>query len=212
MSGWAGRALALGVIALLSASCEWPNAEGTLRCECGAPPPCGQACQAKCGCCPINASACAPDGIIVGRGNCYDFTPCSGSDRCVMGKQGPVCAESSGDCEDVRTAYEGALAYSLTVRSGAPALAAGPYRDIQCPNACTVSPGHCAQGLDTCWILQKYFSDQNPELDRLANLYQSLGCPSLGPCSCPPVSLTSCEFDTSMAQGDYRGPLTCMVH
>lgn len=192
-------------------SCGSPAEDGAQRCECAAPPPCGQQCTSKCGCCGIGSSQCAAGGIIVGRLTCYDFVPCSGPDRCVVGNNGPVCAESSGDCADVRSAYEDRLRYSLLIRSGSPALASGPYNDIQCPNACTVSAGHCAQGLDTCWILPLYFSGPDTELDRLANLYQSLGCPTLGACNCPPAPSTSCQFDTSKAQGSERGPLTCMV-
>ena len=132
LSDWVGRILALATFALVSASCEWPAGEGGAdSCGCGAPPRCGQVCTAKCGCCPIFSSSCAPQGIIVGQGSCYDLTPCSGPDRCVWGKQGPVCAESNRNCDDVRVAYEDGLKYSLTVRSGAPALSRLMYiRDI----------------------------------------------------------------------------------
>jgi hypothetical protein len=210
-SRWVGGVLALGGFVLTFASC-WQGDPASERCELGVTPPCGQMCRGKCGCHRMDYSSCAPDGILVGRGECYDFTPCSGPDRCVMGSQGASCAESNADCGDVHVAYETGLGYSLTVRSGAPALAIGPKRDIHCPEACTVLQGHCAQGLDTCWLLPKYFAGPETELDRLADLYQSLGCPSLGRCECPPSPLTSCQFDASLAKGMYRGPLTCMVN
>jgi len=36
-----------------------------------------------------------------------------------------------------------------------------------------VSAGHCAKGLDTCWLRPRYFSGPDTELDRLANLYHA---------------------------------------
>jgi hypothetical protein len=62
--------------------------------------------------------------------------------------------------------------------------------------------------LDTCWFIYP----SSPELDQLAALYESLGCPALGDCTtCPPAPDVSCEFDSSKASGRYRGPLTCTV-
>ncbi len=199
----------VGGFALALASC-WGPGEGGTRCECGDTPMCGNACTAECGCCPRFASTCLPNGISVGRGSCYEFVPCSGPDRCVVGKNGPVCAESTSDCEAVRADYEARLTSPLAavVRAGAGPLAPGPYRNVMCPETCRVSAGHCAQGLATCWLLSY---ETNPELDRIANLYQALGCPALGPCSCPPAPIASCQFDASGAAGGYSGPLTCMV-
>lgn len=126
-----------------------------------------------------------------------------------MGMQGPMCAESTNDCGAVQATYEAQLqvGHPPTVRTGSEPLAAGLYPDTQCPYMCQVSPGHCAQGLDTCWFIYP----PSPELDRLATLYESLGCPPLGPCTCPPAPDVTCEFDSSKASGDYRGPLTCTV-
>ncbi len=114
----------VGGFALALASC-WGPGEGGTRCECGDTPMCGNACTAECGCCPRFASTCLPNGISVGRGSCYEFVPCSGPDRCVVGKNGPVCAESTSDCEAVRTDYEARLTSPLAavVRAGAGPLA-----------------------------------------------------------------------------------------
>lgn len=198
---------------MTSASCE-VGGEASPRCECGAPPRCGSGCSSRCGCCGVGPSTCSTEGIVrtdLTR-NCYEaVVPCSGPDRCVIGSDGPMCAESKSDCETVRAAYQARLERSgratTTVRTGS-ALAAGLYRDIQCPQYCIVSPGHCAQGLDTCWFLS-YGPD--PELDRLAALYQELGCPSLGPCICSPAPDASCQDDSAGAAGSYQGPLICTV-
>jgi hypothetical protein len=143
------------------------------------------------------------------NGDCYDVIPCSGPNRCVMGAHGAVCAESANDCEDVRVAYEAPLQSQLTtvVRSGDKPLPAGTYRS-QCPEACKVSEGHCAQGLGTCWLLS---SGPDPEQARLAALYQALGCAPVAPCECPPAPVAKCQYDSSGAAGSYRGPLTCTV-
>jgi len=205
-------ALLLACFALSAVSCVWPENGTSLSCECGAPPRCGTACTASCGCCPVGASECSSAGIILKNANlnCYDVIPCSGLDRCVVGSNGPVCAESKSDCETVRAAYEAWLRSlpMATVRSGSGLLDAGTYPDIQCPEACKVTEGNCAQGLDTCWFLS-YGPD--PERDRLANLYQALACPALGPCNCPPAPIASCQYDSSQSMGSFRGPLTCTV-
>jgi hypothetical protein len=205
-------ALFVFCLALLLGSCA---SEGvSLLCGCGAPPRCGATCNSTCGCCDVGPPGpydCTTDGIVVNSTqNCYDVVPCSGPNRCVFGSAGPVCAESASDCNAVRTAYEAQLRWSMmeTVRSDAGPLDAGTYPNVQCPEACRVSAGNCAQGLDTCWFLS-YGPDA--ERDRLANLYQELGCPALGPCNCPPAPVASCQYDASRSQGDYGGPLTCTV-
>jgi hypothetical protein len=72
-----------------------------------------------------------------------------------------------------------------------------------------VSEGHCARGLDTCWLIS---TGPDPELDRLAGLYQALGCPALGACDCPPAPVATCAPDSSRAGSyGYPGPLTCTV-
>jgi hypothetical protein len=181
------------------------------QCECGLPPRCGQPCAGSCGCCPSFGTTCSVEGIRRGSPNadCYDVIPCSAPNRCVTSAHGAVCADSKADCDAVREAYEAPLQSSLTttLRSGSGPLAAGTYPSY-CPEACKVSPGHCAQGLDTCWFLS-YGPDA--ELDRLANLYRDLGCPSLGACDCPPEPRVSCQYDSSGASGSYSGPLACTV-
>jgi hypothetical protein len=205
----------VGVFALLavaSTSCEPP--EGVpFACECGAAPRCGDSCKSTCGCCSIGPAMCVPEGIMrtdQARNCYYDVMPCSAPGRCVVGSMGPVCAESAGDCETVRSAYEAELQRTqmITVRTGQAPLPSGPYRSTSCPEACQASAGHCAQGLDTCWFLSFGPDD---ELGRLATLYQALRCPALGPCVCPPAPVATCEYDSSGAAGAFRGPLTCMV-
>jgi hypothetical protein len=205
----AGLAGLGAVLAWSPVSCE----RSATRCECGAPPRCGEVCQAACGCCRVGPSSCAPEGIVRTDQslNCYaELIPCSAMNRCVPAIGGPMCAESVDDCEAVRAAYEAHLhsAGPTTLRTGSGPLPTGLYRNLQCPDGCRVSAGHCAQGLDTCWFLS-YGPD--PELDRLAALYETLGCPTLGPCSCPPAPEATCQFDNSGAAGAHRGPLTCTV-
>lgn len=199
----------VGCIALALASCGQP-ADGVARCECGAAPRCGEACTARCGCCPEYGSTCSANGIIVGKGSCYETIPCSGPGRCVVGNDGPVCAESTNNCEAVRTAYESGLRFSLAVRAKSAPLAPGAYSTVECPEACHVSQGHCAQGLDTCWLLP-YYGTSDSELDRIANLYAALGCPALAACDCPPAPITSCQFPSDGATGTSGRALTCMV-
>jgi hypothetical protein len=58
------------------------------------------------------------------------------------------------------------------------------------PSDCGVVAGHCDLGLGACW----YLGRPQPELDRLANLYQSLGCATSMPCACPPATVSAtCE-------------------
>lgn len=213
---WHRLLAVVGFGALLATCAVWDT--GSERkteppCECGVAPRCGQSCTASCGCCGVGQSACSPEGIIradLSR-NCYDLVPCSTLNRCVAAIDGPTCAESAKDCEAVRSAYEVELqrGHPMIARTGSEPFAAGFYPKIQCPESCKVSQGHCAQGLDTCWLVS-YGPD--PELDRLATLYEALGCPPLGVCNCPRAPEASCQFDSSGAAGAYRGPLTCMIH
>ena len=187
--------------------------ETSTPCECGAAPRCGETCKAACGCCRVGPSFCSPEGIVRTdeRMDCYyDVIPCSAANRCVNALSAPICAESVDDCEAVRSAYETRLRWTraTTLRTGSGPLAAGRYRSIQCPESCKVFAGHCAHGLDTCWFLSY---EPDAELDRLAALYETLGCSPLGPCSCPPAPEATCEFDSSGAAGAYRGPLTCAI-
>jgi hypothetical protein len=206
----------VGLVALLAllawspVSCQMGQTNTT--CECGAPPRCGETCTAACGCCSVGPPSCSQDGIVRSNpsADCYDLIPCSAPDRCVDALAGPVCAESAIDCEAVRSAYEAHLQRSsaTTLRTGEDPLAAGSYRNIQCPESCKVSAGHCAQGLDTCWFIS-YGPDL--ELDRIAALYESLACPAMGLCRCPPAPEANCQFESTGASGASRGPLTCMI-
>jgi hypothetical protein len=205
-----GSALLSAFFALTPASCSFEGVSVPSECGCGQPPICGSSCQSECGCCSAFGATCSEQGILIGHGSCYEFVPCSAPNRCVFGENGPICAESTNECEAVRLTYESYLHTPSMgiVRSGSEPLAAGVYESIQCPDRCQVSEGHCAQGLDTCWFLAYR---PTPELDRLASLYQELGCPSLGQCDCPPAPIASCQPDPRGAMGDYAGPIRCTV-
>lgn len=211
------RVVVIGGVAVLfashSVSCTGDGSqERRPLCECGIPPVCGEDCKATCGC-SVGQSSCAPEGIMRSDfdRNCYQLIPCSAPNRCVEVAQGPTCAESAAAWGAVRSAYDVRLQWSrpLMLRSGSGALAAGSYPHVQCPEACKVSQGHCAQGLDSCWFVS---SGPDAELDRLAALYASLGCPPITSCSCPPAPEASYQIDSSGAAGAFGGPLTCMIH
>lgn len=177
-------------------------------------PKCGEQCTSTCGCdYATSGPACSDEGVVDGNANhtCYQLvTACSQPGRCLNGPNGPACMESKADCDTVRAAYENQLAgYAAIVRSGDGPLAPGSYSDVQCAASCKVYSGHCAQGLDTCWLLPKYLASSNPELDRLADLYQTLGCPALGHCDCPPAPVAVCKYGERL--GSDPAPLTCIV-
>ena len=136
--------------------------------------------------------------------------PCSARGRCVEAADGPACAESAHACDAVRSAYNLWLQklHPLIARAGSDSPPASAFQNSQCPEACKVSAGHCAQGLDTCWFVAH---GSDPELDRLAALHESLGCPAMAPCVCPPVPDISCQVDSSGAAGAYPGPPKCMI-
>ena len=203
----------LGLAALFaSSSVSCAGDGGQPRDECGAPPVCGESSNGAWGACSVGPSTCSPQGIVRTNQsrNCYDVIPCSARGRCVEAADGPACAESVHACDAVRSAYNLWLQKldPLIARAGSDSPPASAYQNSQCPEACKVSAGHCAQGLDTCWFVA-YGSD--PELDRLAALHESLGCPAMAPCVCPPVPDISCQVDSSGAAGAYPGPAKCMI-
>jgi hypothetical protein len=140
--------------------------------------------------------------------SCFEITPCAERDSCVRDSFGPVCADSAEDCEKVRDGYNWTIASQNlmggVVRSGEPGLP--PGYDLQChaEDGCTLMPGHCDSGLDTCWLVMPPY--MKPELDRLAALYERLGCPPLSDCSCTPMpSEFVCAFEPDRQLGRCVG-------
>jgi hypothetical protein len=76
------------------------------------------------------------------------------------------------------------------VLAGSAGLMPGAY-NFACDQAdCGIVAGHCDLGLGACW----YLGRPQPELDRLASLYASLGCAKSTPCQCPAASVSAiCE-------------------
>ena len=175
--------LLYNVVAMSASSCfsQQSNAE----CGCGATPMCGEVCQSSCGCCGCYGDFCTSVGIMSCRGyGCYDILPCSSEDSCFLKEDGAgACAETIGDCDGVRQAYDMELAALriTTVRSGDSPLASGSYDPPCIPSDCEVVDGHCSEGLDTCWFI----GNPSSELERLASLYARLGCAQTTECNCP---------------------------
>jgi hypothetical protein len=188
------------VLASAIASCSGgPGQAGGPHGDCFPMTPiCGEPC-GPCGCRPCFEGAepfCAPQGdvyrCVEGR-QCHELVEtCPDPDACVAGH----CASSEEDCELVRTTYEAHLSPSrggsivAVIRAGSTTLAPGVYGP-GCASNCQVVHGDCAAGLDTCWLV----GYRTAEMDRLASLYQRLGCPPLtDDCQCPPLTTRiACE-------------------
>jgi hypothetical protein len=120
---------------------------------------------------------------------------CPSADACVIAP-GAVdtafCARSRADCPRIARAYQATVAAASlpAVPPGSSGLAPGVYNPGCAPADCAVVPGHCDLGLGACW----YLGRPQPQLDRLAALYASLGCATPTPCACPPAQVSaSCE-------------------
>jgi hypothetical protein len=162
-------------------------------------PICGEPC-GPCGCFPCFEGTepfCAQDAVYqCVESRCRELVEtCPDPDACVAGR----CASSVEDCELVRTTYEAHLSPSrggsivAVIRAGSTTLAPGVYGP-GCASNCQVVHGDCSAGLDTCWLV----GHRTAEIDRLARLYQRLGCPPLTEdCQCPPVTTPiACEWGT----------------
>jgi hypothetical protein len=186
---------------------------------CGPVPICGEGCRSQCGCC-----RCAPgerycDGetIFECKAGCYGpVETCATVEACVPSghDSSAFCADSVDDCEAVRNVYESLLA-SLNVtplpRDSA-SLEPGAYNPACAESDCAVQAGHCQSGLGPCWFLGRV----QPELDRLASLYASLGCPAVATCDCPsPVMEAHCETGQdgtpAWSSGSISATYACIV-
>jgi hypothetical protein len=190
-------ALLLGATALIA--CDDQGEDNPCsRAGCGAPPICGEGCRTQCGCC-----GCAPGERNCNGDRLFECTAagcyapvetCAAVGSCVTPSAGgsAFCADSAGDCEAVRKAYESLLA-SLNVTplpQDSASLEPGVYNPGCGESDCAVQPGHCQSGLGPCWFLGR----PQPALDRLASLHASLGCPAVTTCDCPsPMMDAHCE-------------------
>jgi hypothetical protein len=193
---------------------SWPSElvnKPTTLCEIG--------CTSSSGClsCAEGSKRC-DDGLTVRRcsAGCWEKAEsCVPPGGCVVPPGGSArCADSLDDCAAIRDAYEEALRQAdiTIVRSGSPSLAAGAY-NAACSDAdCVMDPGHCAAGLDTCWLLGR----PAPEIGRLASLHQALGCPPVLECNCPPAVVATCESGVNGAPAWQNGSISatnaCIVH
>lgn len=167
-------------------SCEQDVGGPIGDCFPGETPACGQPCYNPCGyecsgCLDVGRDYCAGGAIRRCKTNCIEtMETCSEPDACA----GSICAESVADCEAVRTAYENELLFGRSVvavvRTGSSGWPPGEYGP-GCPGDCAIVPGDCESGLETCWLV----GWRTSEMDRLAKLYQRLGCAPSPVCDCP---------------------------
>ncbi len=158
-------------------------ADGGLDCStigCGAPPICGMACDAPCGCC-----ACGDEGRCDGsraincNGSCYDVVEC-GAAACVI--TGGVAACES--CASLEAAYERLTAMTACSDNG----------------GCHLLFGHCGAGLGGCYHPASTNVTQD-ELDALSERWVALGCDAGRPvcrCAAPPATIR-CEAGACVA-------------
>jgi hypothetical protein len=125
------------------------------------------------------------------------------------------CARSTADCPAIAKAYAAVVAAEniTPVAPGSTGLAPGVYNPNCDSIDCGVVPGHCDLGLGACW----YLGRPQPQLDQLANVYESLGCATSTPCQCPPATAAaSCESNpdggewTSDSGASFS--YACVVH
>jgi hypothetical protein len=124
---------------------------------------------------------------------CYAVADtCPTADACIVTSAGAQCARSTADCPAIADAYAYAIANAnvTPVLAGTSGLQPGVYNPGCAAADCGIVPGHCDLGLGACW----YLGRPQPELDKLAALYESLGCATSTPCQCPPLHIdASCE-------------------
>ena len=164
----------------------------------GPAPLCGTICDSQRGCepCPYEGVEWCVNGTVsrcAQGGRCREvLETCSDPEACA----GAICAKSADDCDAIAAAYENSITPSQTgsivarVRPGDDGLAPGEYGP-GCRADCDIVPGDCEAGLNTCWLV----GYRTPDMDRLAALYQRMGCPPLSECDCPPLDSTvTCEL------------------
>jgi hypothetical protein len=161
----------------------------------GFPPVCGQGCGSPCGCASCSGDSYCKDAQLFGCVSfvCYGvIDTCPSADACIVTRSGAQCARSNADCGAIADAYAYAVsgANITPALTGSSGLKPGVY-NLGCSAAdCNIVSGHCDLGLGACW----YMGRPQPELDKLAALYQSLGCATSTPCQCPPQQVTaSCQ-------------------
>jgi hypothetical protein len=125
--------------------------------------------------------------------DCYDVTDtCPSADACIVTSTGARCARTKADCPAIADAYAAYVAaVDITpVLPGPSGLRPGIYNPGCLPIDCGVIPGHCDVGLGACF----YLGRPQPELDKLAALYHSLGCDKPTQCQCPSQQVhATCE-------------------
>jgi hypothetical protein len=203
-AAWALRSALLGPV-IASCASSAPNSsvpdagDPCAAAGCALAPECGSACGSSCGCCSCYLGNAYCDGDRVLRCNqptCYDVFDTCPAGACVYAPgtttSAASCARSAADCPAIANAYAATVAAgNLTaVPAGSSGLTPGEYNFACSPIDCGIVPGHCDLGLGACW----YLGRPQPQLDRLAALYQSLACATSTPCSCPPQQATAtCE-------------------
>ena len=200
------RKIALMFLLFATTGCN--DKSGGLNVDCFPWPArvCGEECGNPCGggcalCFPEGEVSCAYGKVTRCRRTCVEVLEvCSKADACAL----TTCAESVDDCDAVRDAYNAQLqivpsaSIAAVVREGDGGLPPGEY-GYGCPNDCSVVPGDCAVGLETCWLV----GWRTAEMDRLAALYERLGCSEKKECDCPPLDVTvTCQVSEAENETD----------
>ena len=131
---------------------------------------------------------CSPDGVIwscdAARGCLEPMQTCKSADVCVDGgRAGAFCAVGPDSCAALQEAYTARLErlYRFPITSAEPG--SGPLA-YNCER-CSVVAGHC--GLGSCWYVTAFPLVDDPEPQRIADLYRRLGCGPELACDCGPA-------------------------
>lgn len=185
--------LLAAVVLSMPLACASSNSSGggPVACNGALPPECGQPCTSECGCifCAPGAQECRTVGGVAevatcrADGTCYELTSCPSGGGCLQtGTAAAVCVSTVADCPLVKDAYEKTTATAALVeRADGTVLQKDAGSCFGAAN-CGVFEGHCTIGLGDCWYVG--VDTQPSELDRLAALYENLGCSVAQSCAC----------------------------
>ena len=156
------------------------------ECELAFAPRCGEPCPCVCTC----AGSYCEDDVIYDcdlNRECYEPRQTCAPGTCVSVSI-PFCADTPDACPDIAQAYQSIVAGAGPDPTAEEPPAAGTVLGAPCSDRATIDDcgltrGHCELGLGACWYLG--LGRAQAELERLARLYEDLGCATPSPCECP---------------------------